>query len=142
MRKAISQTAPWLMFLVPLLFVGCTPAHGAGDYKTVRAYDKVTGEYFDVKVPYETHLGHGRLSRDEPSRATVEGAVDKATWSHESSASMDNYLHGLPYGGGRAGSGNSNGMPGSTPTNSGPSPFDHSTLQGSSYHDANGSFSR
>jgi hypothetical protein len=127
------------MCVVPLLVVGCTGAHGAGDYKTVRAYDKVSGEYFDVKVPYETHLGHGRLSKDEPSRATVEGAVDKATSNHESTSSVENYLHGFT-GGGSVGSGNSNGMPGSTPTSSGKSPFDHSTLGGSSYHDASSPF--
>jgi hypothetical protein len=139
MRSAIRTTTPWLMCIVPLLVVGCTGAHGAGDYKTVRAYDRVTGEYFDVKVPYETHFGlHGRWSRDEPSRAAVDGAVDKATWSHESSSSIDNYLHG----GARTGSGNSNGMPGSTPTSSGASPFDRSTLSGSSYHDANSPFGR
>jgi hypothetical protein len=139
MRKAIRQTGPWLMCIIPLFVVGCTGAHGAGDYKTVKAYDKVTGEYFDVKVPYESHLSHGRLSKDEPSQAKVEGAVDKATWNHESSSSIDNYLHG---GDGRGSSRGSNGMPGSTPTSSGPSPFDHSTMQGSSYHDSSSPFGR
>jgi hypothetical protein len=139
MRKAIRTTTLWPICIVSLLVVGCTGAHGAGNDKTVQAYDKVTGEYFDVKVPYETHFGlHGRWSRDEPSRAAVEGAVDNATWNHESSSRIDNYLHG----GGRTGSGNANGMPGSTPTSSGPSPFDHSTLSGSSYHDANSPFGR
>jgi len=144
MRNAIRQTSPWLMWIIPLVVVGCTGAHGAGDYKTVQAYDKVTGQYFDVKVPYEIHFGlHGRWSRDEPARATVDGAVDKATSNHESSSSMDNYLHGLSNGGSsRFGSGSSNGMSGSTPTNSGPSPFDHSTRQGSSYHDSNSPFGR
>jgi hypothetical protein len=141
MRK--TTPSPWLTCFVPLLVVGCTGAHGPGDYKTVQAYDKVTGQYFDVKVPYETNWGHhGSWSRGEPSRATVESAVDKATWNHESSSSMDNYLHGSSNSGSRFGSGNSNGTPGSTSTSSGPSPFDHSTRQGNSYHDSSSPFGR
>jgi hypothetical protein len=134
MHRAIGRTGSGLAFIAAWMLVGCAGAWGGGDYKSVQAYDKVKGEYFEVRVPNESHLGtHGRWSRDEPSRSAVEHAVDKATWEHESSSSIDHYLAGARSGGGTGGS---------APTTASPSPFDHSTLQGSSYHEATGPFGR
>src|SRR5256885_13809804 len=104
--------------------VGCGHrAYDASDYKTVHAYDKETGEYFDVKVPYETKIGpRGRLTKEAPSTSTVEKSVDNATWKTESSSAMDNYARGTKK------------------SSSSPSPFDHTTLRGSSYHDSSSPF--
>ena len=100
-------------------------ASSASDYKTVHAYNKETGEYFDVKVPYDTKVGaHGSITRQAPSTGDVDKAVDKATWNAESSSAIENYTRGTKK---------------SSPS-SGPSPFDRSTSSGSSYHDASSPF--
>jgi hypothetical protein len=126
-----------IVCIVPLLaaLVGCMPARDAGDNKTFRAYNKVTGEYFDVKVPNDTRWGrHGTLSSVEPSREKVERTVDDATSKAETSSSMDRYLHSL-------GGTGSHGSSATTPS-SGPSLFDHTSARGSSYHDSSSPFSR
>jgi hypothetical protein len=122
------------------LAAGCASFGTGSDVKTVRAYNSATGEYFDVKVPYETHYGmHGRVSRDEPSQASVDTAVDKATSEAESSSRMQQYLErSTPL----AISGGAPSAPGSTSTSSGPSVFDRHTSMGSSWHDSNSPFSR
>ncbi len=134
MRKSNRAAAPWLMAVLPLLLVGCMPAQDASDTKTVRAYNKVTGQYFDVRVPYGSSFGpDGTWSRVEPSQGEVDKAVDDATWKAESSASMDNYLHGN-------GNTATGGAPGGSSTSFGPNPLDHTTSSGSSYHDAGSPF--
>ena len=104
--------------------MGCgRGANSASDYKTVHAYNKETGEYFDVKVPYETKVGpRGRISREAPSKSSVEKAVDSATWNAESSSAIDNSIHGTKR------------------SSNSPSPFDNTTFRGSSYHDASSPF--
>jgi hypothetical protein len=75
--------------------LGCArPANDASDYKTLHAYNKETGQYFDVKVPYETSYGRHGFSRREPSKRAVENTIDSATWKAESSSAIDNYVHG------------------------------------------------
>ena len=80
MRESVRKGALFCVFT--MLAAGCMPARGAGDYKMVRAYNKVTGEYFDVKVPYNTRYGHRGwppVTKSEPDRDQVEKAVDNAT---------------------------------------------------------------
>ena len=121
-----------------MLVAGCATTGGGGDSKTYRAFNKETGQYFDVKVPYNSSFSRRGFTKSDPSRSQVESAVDKATWESESSASMDKALHR----GSSTPSDSSFGMPGSSPSSSGPSAFDHTTMRGSSYHDASSPFSR
>src|SRR5438270_4044364 len=84
------------MAIAAAAMTGCGHrAYDASDYKTVHAYNKESGQYFDVKVPYETKVGpRGRLTKEAPSTSTVEKSVDSATWSAESSSAIDNYTRG------------------------------------------------
>jgi hypothetical protein len=134
----------WRRFVVfvacigAMLSAGCATTGGGSDGKTYRAYNKETGEYFDVKVPYNTSFGRRGVTRSDPTRSQVESAVDKASWDAESSAAISKYTHG----GSSPTSSSPFGMPGSSPSSSGPSAFDQSTMRGSSYHDASSPFSR
>jgi hypothetical protein len=120
----------WLVFVLPALFLGCMPAQDASNYRTVHAYNKVTGKYFDVSVPYHSQVvfdpasGTSVVQETAPTREETDAAVDKATWNAESAAQMDNYMNGQ--------GGNS-----TTPSASDSmrSPSDTTTMSGSSYHD-------
>lgn len=117
MRSLVAMT------IATTALVGCgRPANDASGYKTVHAYNKETGQYFDVKVPYETSVGRRGVTSHEPSKSTVEKTVDNATWKAESSSAMDNYARGTKR------------------SSNSPSPFDHTTFRGSSYHDSSTPF--
>lgn len=117
----------WLLIAVPLLAIGCMPAEDAGHYETVHAYNKVTGKYFDVKVPYRYESGpDGAIVEREPTREETDATVDEAVWNAESSSSIDDYLHG------RSSSTNSS----SQSDWQSRSPMDTTTpVEGNSYHE-------
>lgn len=129
----------WLVVLVvPLLAMGCMPANDASGYKTERVFNKETGQYFDVNVPYRTTVDpDGNIVKEEPSPQQVEDAVDKARWNAELKSSLDNYVHP------QASSGTTGGRtadPGTSFPSSRPIPFDETTSAGSSFHEAGSPF--
>lgn len=119
----------WLLFVLPALFLGCMPAQDASHYRTVHAYNKATGKYFDVNVPYHSEVvfdgdGSSTVVERPPSREETDAAVDKATFDAESAAQLNSYMNGQD--------GNSTTPSDSESTRS---PGDTTTNFGNSYHD-------
>jgi hypothetical protein len=131
MGESACKRTRWFLFVLPALFLGCMPAQDASRYRTVHAYNKVTGKYFDVSVPYHSQVvfdadGGATVVQRPPSRDETDAAVDKATFDAQSAAQMDSYMNGQ---GVNSGSG--------TPSASDamPAPGDTTTTFGNSYHD-------